>query len=75
MSDNNALSTPKPKNRCYSCNKKTGLLDFECKCGNSYCAGHRHPFDHNCTYDFKSEEIKKIRDSNPKIIAEKLIKI
>ena len=65
----------KPKNRCHTCNKKVGLLGFECKCGGNYCSLHRFNNDHNCTFDFKSVEIQKLKDANPKITAPKIIKI
>ena len=43
----------KKKNRCPVCNKKMGLMPFECKCGKSFCILHKDPEAHNCTYDFK----------------------
>jgi predicted nucleic acid binding AN1-type Zn finger protein len=49
---------PKPKSqvRCAQadCKKKLMLSDFECKCGTRYCATHRFPQDHACTFDFKA---------------------
>ncbi len=48
--------------RCVTCNKKTGLVPFECKCGLLYCAKHRHPEEHSCTYDFKTEARNKLND-------------
>jgi AN1-type zinc finger protein 5/6 len=36
-----APEKPKVKKRCEQCNKKVGLLGFECKCGKYFCAGHR----------------------------------
>jgi predicted nucleic acid binding AN1-type Zn finger protein len=75
-SDNTTnTANSKPKNRCHSCNKKVGLLGFSCKCGGNYCALHRFDIDHNCTFDFKSADLKKLKETNPKIIAEKIIKI
>lgn len=38
--------------RCAVCNRKTGLLGFECRCGLNLCAAHRVPDQHACTYDF-----------------------
>ncbi len=42
--------------RCATCNKKTGIVPFECKCGNQYCSKHRYAEDHACTYDYKTNE-------------------
>jgi predicted nucleic acid binding AN1-type Zn finger protein len=49
--------------RCATCNKKTGIMPFDCKCGLQYCAKHRHPEEHSCTYDFKTEERNKLSDT------------
>jgi len=71
----NNPNEPKPKNRCHLCNKKVGLLGFSCKCGGNFCSLHRCNFEHNCTFDFKSVELKKLENANPKIIGDKIIKI
>ncbi len=34
------------KKRCFTCNKKTGLLGIECKCTFVFCNGHRLPEAH-----------------------------
>jgi hypothetical protein len=62
-------------NRCNKCNKKVGLLGFDCRCGGIYCGKHRHSNEHNCTFDFKSMELQRLKKSNPKIIADKIKKI
>ncbi|CAK8544752.1 unnamed protein product [Lathyrus sativus] len=41
------------KNRCKSCNKKVGLLGFNCRCGNVFCKMHRYPEEHACKVDLK----------------------
>lgn len=44
----------KKKNRCChkDCNKKLGIVDWNCKCGLKFCKFHRFPCDHNCTFDW-----------------------
>jgi hypothetical protein len=52
--------------KCWNCNRRIGLLGFDCKCGYKYCGLHRHPEDHSCTYDYKSmqrELLKKTLSS------------
>jgi predicted nucleic acid binding AN1-type Zn finger protein len=46
------------KARCpvEGCNKKLTLVDFKCKCQNTYCAKHRVPDTHACSYDFRQEQ-------------------
>ncbi len=48
--------------RCATCNKKTGIVPFDCKCGSVFCAKHRYPEEHACTFDFKTEERNKLND-------------
>ena len=62
------------RNRCFSCNKKVGLLGFECRCGYTYCAGHRHAQDHTCTFDYAAFDRERLAKSNPAIVASKLDK-
>ena len=50
--------------RCANCNKKTGIVPFECKCGNLYCAKHRYAEEHSCTYDYKTNERAKLVNTN-----------
>lgn len=42
------------------CNKKLGLVDFKCKCQNTYCAKHRLPDTHACSYDFRQEQTNRL---------------
>nr|1WG2_A Chain A, zinc finger (AN1-like) family protein [Arabidopsis thaliana] len=43
----------RPNNRCFSCNKKVGVMGFKCKCGSTFCGSHRYPEKHECSFDFK----------------------
>jgi len=63
---------------CSYCNKKkVSLIPFNCKCNPNYklCSRCRMPQDHKCTYDFKTEERKKLALDNPVVIADKIDKI
>jgi hypothetical protein len=51
--------------KCDQCQKKVGLLGFDCKCGKTLCAAHRYPETHGC--DAKVDAIKL-----DKIVADKL---
>lgn len=62
--------------RCAVCSKKTGLATtFECRCLKKFCAVHRNPEAHSCSYDYKGEGRKELKESNPVIVAQKLPKI
>ncbi|XP_022525221.2 AN1-type zinc finger protein 6 isoform X3 [Astyanax mexicanus] len=67
-------SKPKKK-RCFICNKKLALTDYNCRCGNYFCGVHRCTIDHNCPYDYKAEAAEKIRKENPVVAGEKIQKI
>jgi len=60
------------KKRCHICNKKMGLIPFNCKCDNQFCTLCRYPETHNCTYDWKKEGIDKLIKENPKVIGKKV---
>lgn len=57
------------------CNKKTGLLGFDCKCGYSFCSKHRHGDDHNCDFDYRNENIAKLEKQNPIVSHSKIGRI
>ncbi|VVU94401.1 hypothetical protein CPAV1605_123 [seawater metagenome] len=61
------------KPRCFVCNKKTGLIPYKCRCGEDklFCAKHRYPEQHACTYDWKNHAKENIMKQNPKIVADK----
>ena len=66
----------KIKKRCYKCNKKLKLLDENlCKCNYYYCSKHRLCHSHNCEYDMKMENKKKIELENMKVESDKVVKI
>nr|XP_017252170.1 PREDICTED: zinc finger A20 and AN1 domain-containing stress-associated protein 4-like [Daucus carota subsp. sativus] len=62
-------------NRCCSCRKRVGLTGFSCRCGNLYCADHRYPEKHECSFDYRSAEKDAIKKANPVVKREKLDKI
>ncbi len=63
------------KNRCHMCSKKLGLLPFECKCGGSFCPTHRYIEEHQCTFDWKQEGLDRLKQDNPQVVADKIIRI
>jgi hypothetical protein len=48
-------------NRCEVCNKRLGLIVHTCKCGKRLCALHKGLSDHLCSFNFKSENIEKMK--------------
>jgi len=71
----NVKTKKKKKNRCSECRKKLGIVPFECKCKLLYCNKHRYAEDHNCSYDYKAAYKKIFKKNNPKVVAEKIIRI
>jgi len=45
-------------NRCHAheCRKKLKLTDMECRCNKRFCAAHRLPETHACTFDHTARE-------------------
>merc|ERR1712137_91000 len=39
--------------RCWTCDRKIGLLGLKCECGFTFCRDHIHFRNHSCDYDFK----------------------
>ena len=56
------------------CRKKTHMNGYKCKCEKIFCAKHRYPHDHKCTFDYKTERKKQIIANNP-VFCNKIIKI
>lgn len=72
----------KNRNRCFSCNKKVGLLGFDCKCGYVFCSSHRHAATnekadsgHKCTFGWQDFDRKILADSMEVIAPKKLEKL
>jgi predicted nucleic acid binding AN1-type Zn finger protein len=65
----------KKKNRCQHCSKKLGLVLFTCRCGGDFCAEHRLSDDHQCGYDFKEENKRKLSQELVKVVGQKLDKL
>lgn len=63
------------KQRCSNCNKKLKLINYPCNCNNTFCVKCRHPEDHNCTFDFKSNGKKQLEKDLIKVAPNKVIKI
>ena len=54
------------KKKCFKCLKKT-LYHQKCKCDNDYCFNCLPYFNHNCSFDWKSEKKKDLTIKNPQI--------
>ena len=49
------------KIRCSFCRKKTGLINFTCKCKGVFCSKHRYTHTHLCKGVEKKKEESKIK--------------
>lgn len=71
-----AEDNPKPiqtnTSRCWTCNKKIGLLGFKCKCDYFYCSEHRYSDQHKCSFDYKAQGKQQLTQANPTITPEKV---
>jgi hypothetical protein len=60
------------KSRCWRCEKKIGLTGVRCRCGYHFCSLHRYAESHDCDYDYKTNERRKLSKQNPVVQANKL---
>lgn len=60
MQEQQQTQPQKPRCPVEGCNKKLTLVDFKCKCQNTYCAKHRVPDTHACSYDFRKEQTNNL---------------
>jgi len=61
--------------RCWSCNKKVGLLGFKCRCDYVFCSMHRYSDKHICSFDYKAMQKANLQKANPVIKGAKVEKI
>ncbi|KAL2514283.1 Zinc finger A20 and AN1 domain-containing stress-associated protein 2 [Forsythia ovata] len=61
--------------RCRTCRKRVGLMGFNCRCGNLFCAVHRYSDKHECPFDYLTAGREAIAKANPVVKAEKIEKI
>ncbi|CAG9315665.1 unnamed protein product [Blepharisma stoltei] len=76
--EENKAEEPEPlceSDRCWTCKKRVGPLIFKCKCNYPFCAKHRVPEAHGCTFDHRSHGIRKLSEDNPQVVAEKFNKL
>ena len=60
------------KIKCSKCNKKIGLIVFDCKCNGKFCMNHRFTDKHDCQYDYKIDYLNELIKNNPKISTKKI---
>mmetsp|Transcript_28942 Transcript_28942/g.40352 ORF Transcript_28942/g.40352 Transcript_28942/m.40352 type:complete len:357 (+) Transcript_28942:101-1171(+) len=65
----------KNKKRCFECNKKVGILGFECRCMYVFCDLHRFPDSHKCTFDYKRLHQNKLKKDNKVVVHDKISKL
>jgi len=71
-------ATTKPKApRCPhpECSKRLGLVDIPCRCGMTFCAKHKYPSEHNCTFDYKTKQRNELAAKNTVTVVSKMQKI
>lgn len=48
--------------KCMQCKKRLGILEYKCKCGKIFCITHLHYMEHNCSYDYKKDSDKILKE-------------
>jgi hypothetical protein len=64
------------QSRCFACHKKLGVarLPIVCKCGAATCLKHKWPH-HECGFDHRAAERKRLAELNPVVQCEKIDRI
>ncbi|KRH95266.1 putative Zn-finger protein [Pseudoloma neurophilia] len=58
---------------CAFCNKKLKMFFyFSCKCKKIFCVNHYFFDKHNCKFNYRKEESKKLKEMMPKIVNDKI---
>lgn len=65
------------KTKCSFCKKKTGLINYSCSCGGTFCQKHRYTHAHDCpcVQEKKEKTKESIKQQNPKTQSSKLQKV
>jgi AN1-type zinc finger protein 5/6 len=58
--------------RCYKCNVRVGYTIIRCRCGYNFCGKHRYSDTHDCTYDYKEFQQKRLIGMNQKVSGDKV---
>jgi len=66
---------PKAGNRCTACPKKLGLTDMNCRCGHRFCATHRVPEAHACSYDYRAAATTLLTAQLTRVVGDKVERI
>ena len=74
LSDAAAGAAKPKKNRCAApnCSRRLALTDFDCRCGTRYCAEHRVPEAHACTFDFRAAARGALATQLNRVVGDKL---
>jgi len=61
--------------KCHQCKQKISLVEETmclCKCERNFCTAHRHPTEHNCTFDWKSRDVDILSKKMTKCVPQKI---
>ena len=75
---NNTKMQKKTKKKCMyvSAKKhKIGVMLYECLCSKKFCSLHRLSHQHECDFNYQEHSKVKLKENNPKVVAEKVITI
>ena len=70
------MSTKSKVKRCCNCQRKVGILAFQCRCNRGdFCRKCYHISDHNCTYDYVAEQKILLENQLVQVVADKVSKV
>ena len=63
------------KNRCWKCRKRVGITGIECRCRYVFCGKHRYPDMHDCQYDHKKLQRRKLEKELERVQGDKFERV
>jgi hypothetical protein len=58
---------------CFFCRRRLKITNnYSCRCGHLFCVRHRFYDQHDCSYDYKTGALAKLKAENPKVVRKKV---
>jgi hypothetical protein len=71
----NIMPKQTKKNRCWTCHKRVGITGIECRCRYIFCGKHRYADMHNCQFDHKKQQRRKLEKQLERVAHDKFERV
>eukprot|EP00747_Dinoflagellata_sp_TGD_P073810 gnl/TRDRNA2_/TRDRNA2_158065_c0_seq1.p1 gnl/TRDRNA2_/TRDRNA2_158065_c0~~gnl/TRDRNA2_/TRDRNA2_158065_c0_seq1.p1 ORF type:complete len:234 (+),score=37.99 gnl/TRDRNA2_/TRDRNA2_158065_c0_seq1:63-764(+) len=72
MADATGQASSEANRSCGQCARRISLVEsiMKCRCGLVFCEKHRDPEKHDCSFDWKAAQRRKVEKENPQVVRE-----